>query len=129
MIGNLSNELTEILDTLVESIKSGDLALFFGSGISVYPPSNLPVSSELRSSLFNQLLNTKPLLIIKKRILMDKSLSEAKERILFGFIKNAKSDLGMEYTVNHYPFELFIETIHEYTNYILPKRIYLLSQS
>jgi len=116
MTRNLSDELTKVLDSITDSILNGDLAIFFGSGISVYPPSNLPVGSALRRSLFDQLFDAPSLLKIKTQILTDDRLNGARDRILYGYAERTESETDMEYVASHYPFELFIETIHEYTN-------------
>jgi len=48
-------DITQWMDSLVDFIKSKDLVLFVGAGISKNPPSNLPLANELRSFILEKI--------------------------------------------------------------------------
>ena len=112
----LTTEVKEKLDILLDAILENDLSIFFGAGISFYPPTNLPVGSSLRRAIFDHLFNVPLASDLGNRILSNAEYGVARDKLLSGYSNQVEH--GVEYSAKYYPFELFVETIHEQTGLV-----------
>lgn len=83
---------------LVKLIEKQKLAVFYGAGISINPPSNLPSGAMLRKT------------IVKKLIDVDLLEDETRIRLEEGVVKR-EHVVYNKFGELHYPFEAFIQTL------------------
>ena len=81
---NISERVYQKLDEITGLLLGGKLSIFFGSGISVYSPSNLPTGGSLRRAIFEEIFNTKFTVDIRGNILKKKEYRETNEKLLKG---------------------------------------------
>lgn len=115
---NISEQVYQKLNEITGLLLGGKLSIFFGSGISVYSPSNLPTGSSLRRAIFEEIFNTIFTVGIRGNILKKKEYRETNEKLLKGYTTVQNSGHKASDSHKHYPFEVFIQTINEYTGIV-----------
>jgi tetratricopeptide (TPR) repeat protein len=106
----LPEQVASKVEEFFASIKERKLAVLFGSGISVGPPSSLPSARMLRTSIVEKLFDSE-FLEAETRMILEEGFIKGDRVVILtqGTGKNGLMQLYNE--EQRYPFEAFIQTV------------------